>query len=120
MALTDAFIESDIDVIFSDLAGTSAVETVERIPAGATAVSGSFDVIRAKQQTSEDLMGTGFAKMYRFSFYAKRSDIGETTEGDILVMTNGDRVRVFRIVEQPARVVIMFDVGDEFEDGEGM
>jgi len=117
MALTDALIESDIDFMFTDLAGTGAVETVSRIPAGATLAERTFSVIRAKQRSAEELMSTGFATLYRFSFYAKRGDIGETEQGDVIVMANGDRLRVFRLVEQPARVVIMFDVGDEFEDG---
>lgn len=118
MGLTDAILAADTDAIFDDLAGTSAVETVERIPTGATAVTNSFDVLRAKQRTAEELLNTGFETQYRFSFYARRANIGETEEGDIIVMANGDRVRVHRMEEQPARVNVMFDVGDENEDGE--
>ena len=118
MGLTDAMIDEDIDFIYDDLSETGATETVQRIPAGEKVVSGTFGILRAKQRTAEELMSSGFSTTYRFSFFAKRSDIGETVKGDVIVMANGDRVRVARIGEGPSRSQVMFDLKDEFEPGD--
>jgi len=118
MGLTDAMISADVDAIFDDLAATGATETVSRIAAGETEVERTFGIVRTRQLTAEELQSTGFSKEYRFSVYAKRSDLGPTTEGDVIVMADGDRLRVYRRTEQPARIVERLELGDEFEDGE--
>jgi hypothetical protein len=121
MALTDAIIEADIDKIFTDLAGTGIVETVSRIPAGTTTPpvpSELFSVIRAKKKTSQELQNSGYSRRYRFTVYAKRDAVGETEEGDILVMADAVRLRVVRLEEGPARIVVALDLGSEFEDRE--
>ena len=120
MGLTNTMVKADMDAIFSDLGSLDATETVDRIAAGATASDISFSIVRAKKRTAEELKESGYEKQYTFSFFAQRDDIGETTEGDVIVMSSGDRVRVFNMEEQPARVMVLFDLGSEFEDGEGI
>lgn len=117
MPLTDAIISSDMDAIFTDLRGSSTVETVGRISAGDTEVSATFEIVRARQRTAEELQDTGLETLYRFSVYPQRANTENTNEGDILVMANGERLRVFRIAEGPSRVLQRFDLGDEFENG---
>lgn len=116
--LTDAAIAADVALIFADLAATGATETVSRIPEGEDTASGTFDVVRAKQLKTEELMHTGFAQQYRLTVYAPTSAIGDTREGDILVMADGTRLRVYRVNPQPAQVVTALDLGGEFEDGD--
>jgi len=117
MPLTDAIIQNDIAAIFTDLRGSSVVETVGRIRPDETEASATFEIVRARQRTAEELQDTGMETLYRFSIYPQRAYTDNTNEGDILVMANGERLRVFNITEEPSRVLQRFDLGDEFEDG---
>jgi len=124
MGLTDAMLTVDVNFIQSDLDDTSATESVGRAPAGEDdagtlhPVDTTFDIVRAKQMTREELIPSGLMKASRFSFYAQTVDNGASTQGDIIVMANGDRLRIYKLTPQPAKLVTMFDVGDEFESGE--
>ena len=119
MGLTTANITADIDFIFSDLADSGVMETVTRFPRGKdTPADISFKVARATQLTRDEVDGSGFEQEYLFSVFAKQADIGNTVRGDVLKMADGTRLRIFAITEQPATVMVRFELGDEFESGD--
>jgi len=119
MGLTDANIGADMDAIFSDLSDCGCNETFIRIPAGGTSTDVSFEAIRGKQKSSEELMATGFAKEYRFTILAQVADMGDTTEGDKLRGEDAEEYRVFRVTPQPSKNMAAIDLGSDNEDGGG-
>jgi len=120
MPLTDETIAGDFVTMQTDLADTSMVETVSKIPAGETDIDDTFDVLRWGQRTGEELQEGGFSKEYRFTVRALKADIGTTTEGDVIVMANGDRLRLFRMHPAPSTITVLLDLGDEFQDGDSI
>lgn len=119
MGLTTAQMQADMAFIKSDLSGLTVTETVSWIPGStpnaSAGASDTFTIIRQRQMTSEELESTGFAEQYKFSFYALTADIGAIKKGDIIIMDDGDRVRVLKTDPGPAVINTLFHVGDEFQ-----
>ena len=115
MTLTDAQIATDIGNIFTDLASTSAKESITFVPS--TGDSSTFDVIRAKALSSRELVEAGWANRYSLSVYALKSDADSADKGDIVTMAREGDLRILQVSPGPALGYIRLDLGDPYSGG---
>lgn len=114
--LTDAMISSDMGYIDADLAQTGATETVTWEGKNQNdGQSGSFGIIRQAQMKKEELQDTGFEDQYKFTVKAYVSAVGALDEGDIVIMSDSERLRVLGMDPQPAKINVMIHLGSEFQ-----
>jgi len=118
MGLTTAAITADIEHIFEDLADTSIIESSVSVLQGddVSTERGTVDVLRGEQLTAEELEASGLQETYQFTVRAFRSaaDAAGLVKGDVLDLADG-QVRVLRIRQGGARVLLWLDCGDVWE-----
>jgi len=112
MGLTNEQLAIDIGNIISDLSGSDATETATLKPSSDDPES-TFEIVRAKTLSEQELLQVGWARKYELSVYTVRGeDALNASDGDILnLVTEGD-LRILNISQGPARAYLRFDLGD--------
>jgi len=116
MGMTLAQFKADLAAIFSDLASSGAVQTATFYAANGTTSRGTASVIRGVLSSTQRPADSGWAKLYKCSWWVEAANIPAGVAIDDVV-SDGTACRILNIESDGAGIYKRLDLGDPTSGG---